>query len=487
MALKHLGFFLLWLVSGEIRANCDLSLINFPERWREDFRQALAVQDPAAAELALQKSELDMRSSKMGIIYKALADEVVAQGLSSPAHVREALLNFYALAPDAKLELLENVAERIVNMLDTDVAIRDYPRLSQLAKSYGMKVADYMHFLSYWRRAYEEDPTLAELKYAILLALLTRAPETARQVSRERSLPYRLWNFLNRIKDSQRPPPLRKLSIVDIFEGKSAMGPEHQAHLATLSNAARDYYVRNYLLGFSESDISRFLLGSEASSLSATTSTLLLERAEAFRKLRTTAEPFLQRLRRRLALIEERDALSAQLHRARRADLTALDRDYIDKHLAQTESYSDRLSILESVKNLLNEYAVRFDAADFMEVFAKCMVIMKEELKWEADRLMLLNMLQEASLYVPLREEDKLRILAAGTTLLDDFDHMSLTERALATLRSPWGTEKVLRFSELEQAQARLEKEIAKVVSEEAEVLQEFRKVLSDLGFANLN
>jgi hypothetical protein len=225
-------------------SKCERFLLTYSEQWRPVLRAGLEGLNMEVAAQAISGSSIYSGDQKHnGILDRAIADELIFQGVKSPEQIRLVILAFPALESSKKIEFLEYVAERIVNALETKLEVGDLVSISAIAKKFGMQVEDYLRFLNYWKRNYALDPALSELKFAILYHLVNEPALVAQRISKLRGPLQRIRDFWTRRKVLNRastPLPLYEKFDVEFLKKRSNMGDSDWAYLKSISLSGRE-------------------------------------------------------------------------------------------------------------------------------------------------------------------------------------------------------------------------------------------------------
>lgn len=241
-------------------AKCERFLMTYSEQWRPVLRAGLEGLNMEVAAQELSGSSLYSGDQKHnGILDRAIADELMFQGVKSPQQIRLVILAFPALESSKKIEFLEYVAERIVNALETKLEVGDLVAIDAISKKFGMQVEDYLRFLNYWKRNYALDPALSELKFAILYHLVNEPALVAQRISKLRGPVQRFKDFWTRRKVLGRastPSPLYEIFDVEFLREKSNMDDDEDWHyLQSISLSGRDYFIRKNIKAMSLKDL----------------------------------------------------------------------------------------------------------------------------------------------------------------------------------------------------------------------------------------
>ncbi|MBP7844783.1 MAG: hypothetical protein KA116_08205 [Proteobacteria bacterium] len=240
-------------------SKCERFLLTYSEQWRPVLRAGLEGLNMEVAAQELSGSSLYSGDQKHnGILDRAIADELMFQGVKSPQQIRLVILAFPALESSKKIEFLEYVAERIVNALETKLEVGDLVAIDAISKKFGMQVEDYLRFLNYWKRNYALDPALSELKFAILYHLVNEPALVAQRISKLRGPLQRFRDYWTRRKVLTRassPLPLYENFDVEFLKQKSNMGDGDWHYLQSISLSGRDYFIRKNIKAMSLADL----------------------------------------------------------------------------------------------------------------------------------------------------------------------------------------------------------------------------------------
>ncbi|MBP7844333.1 MAG: hypothetical protein KA116_05915 [Proteobacteria bacterium] len=246
--------------------SCESFLALFETQWHSAIIAGLqgdSMEDIANA--AGIETSLAGNDTRVKFLDRATADELVHQGLKKPSDIYQAVLAFPVLDPSKKLEFIEHITERIVNVLDSGHDVSDLVKVAETSKRYGMKVNEYIQFLNYWKKSQLRDPYLSELKFAILYNIMRNTSEAALRISKYRTLSARIADRLRGRKTPKRGPQIIKLSedenIVSIFNNssQSALNTEITQYLESISPAGRRYFFYQNYKKMNAADVDYFL------------------------------------------------------------------------------------------------------------------------------------------------------------------------------------------------------------------------------------
>jgi hypothetical protein len=243
-------------------ALCDRHLAEFSEDIRPALRALLEGEGLPESGISLTSSGKDRQT----ILDLAVVDELVSQGAKSPAQVSSAVKGFFALSPERKLEFIALVAERIVSTVETRLDISDLASVARTARSYGLGEDEYLKFLHYWNRNYQSDPTLTELRFAVLVHLSHDVGSTAKRIARYRSWGMRFQHWRQGRKVGSRGKTYAVLSLESRKRGENWLRGVEANYVEALPEAGRDLLVRRNVMSFSREDL-RWLLDKFSSSL----------------------------------------------------------------------------------------------------------------------------------------------------------------------------------------------------------------------------
>jgi hypothetical protein len=247
-------------------SSCESFLALFETQWHSAIIAGL--QGDSMEEIAKTagiETSLAGNDTRVKFLDRATADELVHQGIKTPSDIQQAVLAFPVLDPSKKLEFIELITERIVNVLDSGHDVSDLVKVAETSKRFGMKVSEYIQFLNYWKKSQQRDPYLSELKFAILYNIMRNTTEAALRISKYRTLSARITDRLRGRKTPQRGPQIIRLSedenIISILNNstESAINTEITQYLESISPAGRRYFFYQNYKKMNAADVDYFL------------------------------------------------------------------------------------------------------------------------------------------------------------------------------------------------------------------------------------
>jgi hypothetical protein len=468
---------------------CEAFIVRFPQEWQEDFRMVLTDggQPLEVTEQNRSRTSLSISDGKLGIIQRGIADELLSSGIKTPRQIKIALEGFYALDAEQKIRFAEYVAERIVNALETQLTVTDLPAVEKEAISHGMEVHEYMKFLGYFKSNYSRDPTLAELKFAILFNLLYDAKNSAKAVAQTRSLRARLADWFRRRPVSCRVADCSPRSERDIAQDNATLRRLQWQQIAAVSTAGRDYFFRSHYLKLAISELS-YALEQYGSELTPSTRQALITRKAQLESV-LVGRVELAADRERLTKLQSQRKKLGNIQLMRHGEYTSADKQYLKAHLEQIDSYNDANQANAAFKEIVTNICPKMNSADFMYFFRKAIPMIDSYHDHEPTNQGI-AILYEGASHVKISANHKAEIIRLVKGITSSYNDSPSAEEVLALLRKPWGLqtehvpEEVAR--KIEQADEELET-LGKAIAEREAKLAEAAKALVDSQSGVLN
>ncbi|MBP7844911.1 MAG: hypothetical protein KA116_08850 [Proteobacteria bacterium] len=428
---------------------CDLFLLNYSEEWRPAIKASLDGED--FTDIFDNIPGLHLLTDNNGkslIIDQAIADELVHQGLKSSSEIYQAVKGFYILDPEKKLDFVNNVTERIVNTLDSRLELNDLPGILKLARSYGMNSDEYLKFMAYWKKNYEADPFLRELKFAILFQILHKADEAALRIAAQRRWKKRFSDFWYRRKRPHRSPTILDLNRETILSSKATLTGSRWLYIKSLKALGQDYFIRNSLHKFNQYDLQEILkkLGSNLHKKTI----LLIESALADLKLIYEKKQKIDDLQNEITSLNQKkslytNALSSGLDTidSSQKELTQGQWAAIEESLNQILRYADYQSCNKALSNIFTQSLYgQISREQFLKVFDITQRIVNRYVHSEPI-IAAIYYLRTLAERVSLNDQDLTKIAKDIAKMANRFSDTSQIEEAMKHARTKWGLQEV--------------------------------------------
>ncbi len=428
---------------------CDLFLLNYSEEWRPAIKASLDGEDFSNALDNIPGLHLFTDNNKKSLIIdQAIADELVHQGLKSSSEIYQAVKGFYILDPEKKLDFLNNVAERIVNTLDSRLELNDLPGILKLARSYGMNSDEYLKFMAYWKKNYEADPFLRELKFAILFQMLHKTDEAALRIATQRRWKKRFSDFWYRRKRPNRSPTILDLNRDTILSPKAALNGYRWIYIQSLKALGQDYFIRNSLHKFNQYDLEEIL--KKLGSILHKKTLRLIESALAELKLISEKKQKIDNIQNEITSLNQKKSLYTSAITSgfdtldsSQKELTQGQWAAIEESLNQILRYSDYASCNKALSNIFTQSLYgQISREQFLKVFDITQRI-ANRYNHSEPIISTFFFLRTLSEHVPLNDQDLKKIAKDIAKMANRFTDSSDVDSAMHIARTKWGLQEI--------------------------------------------